>query len=242
MDEDGFKIVRYRRKHPRKKCETKQVERLEGSVEEVQIAMEKAKIQLENSGLSLWVINNIRSLLGVRRVTDIYVIGNGHFDAPWEPGTHQLALMQRLCVEFDAKMIFQLILCWFKEPCISKAEREYLSKQEKVVCRDSTDVHVQFDLNDVHSVCLVVLIHGLHSILEDFLSFIWFTNLNNIILICNDYRDFDLIDEVAKKDSNYHFLNAFRKYATFLTFPEYVPYPSFFLNSSLAYIKHNFSA
>ncbi|KAE9417734.1 hypothetical protein Angca_001059, partial [Angiostrongylus cantonensis] len=180
MDEDGFEIVKYRKRYPRKKCEARQVERLEGSVEEIQLAMEKAELHLENSGFSLWVINNIRSLLGVRRVTNIYVIGNGHFDAPWEPGTHQLALMQRLCVEFGAKMIFQ-------EPCISRAEREYLSKQEKVVCRDSTDVHIQFDLTDVHSVCLVVLIHGLHSILEDFLSFIWYTNLNNIILICNDY-------------------------------------------------------
>ncbi|KAJ1356707.1 hypothetical protein KIN20_014446 [Parelaphostrongylus tenuis] len=235
MNDDGFKVVRYRKKYSRnKKCEAKPTERFEGSVEDIQIAVEKAAMQVESSGLSSWVVNKIRSLIGDRRVKSVYVIGNGHFDAPWEPGTHQLALILRMCREFGAEMIFQ-------EPCISKAEREYLNKQEKVVCRDSTDVQVRFDLNDLNIVCVVVLIHGVHSILDDFLSFIWHSNLHNIILICNDYRDFDLIVQTAAEFSNYNFLNAFCKCATFIALPEYAPHPSFFSYSSLAYVEDSIS-
>ncbi|KAK6014229.1 TIM21 protein, partial [Ostertagia ostertagi] len=183
MEDDGFELVRCKRRHARlKKTALASVSRIEGTVDDIQAAMEKTNSQVEDSGLSSWIINKIRRFLGDRRISCVYLIGNGHFDAPWEAGTHQLALTRRICRAFDAQMIFQ-------EPCISNAEREWLSRQDGIVLRDQPDVCLDILGDDQNSVGIAVVLHGVHGLLNDFLSFNWRVALHRILLLCNDYRD-----------------------------------------------------
>ncbi|KAK6044049.1 Ribosomal Proteins L2, RNA binding domain protein [Cooperia oncophora] len=134
MEDDGFKLVRRRRQYSRlKKATQKSVDRIEGTVDDIQAAVEKADALVEESGLSSWIIDNVRLFLGKRCISRVYLIGNGHLDAPWEPGAHQFALIQKICSAFNAEMVFQ-------EPCISNAEREWLSHQEGIAFRDQPDV------------------------------------------------------------------------------------------------------
>ncbi|PIO65945.1 hypothetical protein TELCIR_12359, partial [Teladorsagia circumcincta] len=183
---------------------------------------------------SSWVINNIRLFLDGRRISCVYLIGNGHFDASWEPGAHQIALVRRICQAFDTQMIFQ-------EPCINNAEREWLSQQNGIVFRDRPDVCLDVVGSDRNSVGIAVILHGVHGLLNDFLAFNWRSNLQNILLLCNDYRDIDLIGGTVETNSEFPALNFFRKHARFIAFPEYCPNPSFFHDTSLAYLESGIS-
>ncbi|RCN38159.1 hypothetical protein ANCCAN_15929 [Ancylostoma caninum] len=230
MEDDGFKVVTNRKRKQRlKKCGVEPAQRIEGSLEDIRLAIEKATKSVWNSGLSSWIISKIKSILGSRRISQVYVIGNGHFDAPWEPGTHQLALIREICSEFRADMVFQ-------EPCLSGAERAWLSEQERIVDRDATDVLLESPESSGDSVQLVVLIHGLHGLLNDFLISNWRSRLRNVILICNDYRDIDFVRGTDESKSQFDAIDVYRKFATFVDIPEYAPNPSFFLNSSIVYI------
>ncbi|EYC43752.1 hypothetical protein Y032_0481g2247 [Ancylostoma ceylanicum] len=249
MEDDGFKVVTSRKgKNRLRKCGVKPTQRIEGSLDDIRVAIEKAATSVRDSGLrsvlyfgcsrlflsiflwrSLWIISKLKSILESRRISQVYVIGNGHFDAPWEPGTHQLALIREICREFRADMVFQ-------EPCLSDAERAWLSNQERTVSRDSTDVLVESPEGDDDSVQLVILIHGLHGLLNDFLTSNWRSRLHNVIIICNDYRDIDCIGGTRESESQFSAIDVYRKVATFVDIPEYDPHPSFFLNSSIVYI------
>ncbi|VDO32198.1 unnamed protein product [Haemonchus placei] len=230
MEDDGFKLVRSRRKCSRlKKTAVKSVDRIEGSGNDIEAAMERADSKIEESGLGSWIINSIRLFLDNRRVLRVYLIGNGHFDAPWEPGAHQLALIRRICRAFDAEMIFQ-------EPCISAAEQKWLSLQEGIVIRDKPDVCFDIIGTDHGCIGIAVLLHGVHSLLNDFLAFNWSSNLHEILILCNDYRDIDLIGGTAETNAEFPVLNFYREHARFVAFPEYSPNPQFFHNSSLAYL------
>ncbi|CAJ0602848.1 unnamed protein product [Cylicocyclus nassatus] len=95
------------------------------------------------------------------------VDGNGHFDAPWEPGAHQFVLVKEICDHYDAEMIFQ-------EPCITSDERNWLSKQEKIIIRDAKDtMGVDLTEKNENAVQLVIIIHGLHGLLNEFLRTNW---------------------------------------------------------------------
>lgn len=224
-------LVRSRRRGGRtQKCDRKTAQRMEGTVEDIASALERADKQIVESGLSKWVIDNVRTRLGGRCLSRVYLVGNGHFDAPWEPGSHQLALIRRICHSFNAELVFQ-------EPCISSAERVWLSGQEGVVIRDCSSV--AFDVLDSKddNMGIVVFLHGLHELLNSYLSLNWQLNLCNILLLCNDYTGIIFIGGSPKTDSNFPALNAFRKLAKFIPFPEYDPNPSSFLHCSIAYLE-----
>ncbi|KAL6738192.1 hypothetical protein Aduo_011765 [Ancylostoma duodenale] len=230
MEDDGFKVVTSRKgKHRLKKYGVEPAQRIEGSLDDIRLAIEKAATSVRDSGLSAWIVSKIKSILGRRQISQVYVVGNGHFDAPWEPGTHQLALIREVCREFGADVVFQ-------EPCLSGAERAWLSEQERIVDRDATDVLVESPENSDDSVQLVVLIHGLHGLLNDFLISNWRSRLHNVIIICNDYRDIDFIGGTHESELQFGAIDVYRKIATFVDIPEYTPHPSFFLNSCIAYI------
>ncbi|KHJ76728.1 hypothetical protein OESDEN_23652, partial [Oesophagostomum dentatum] len=181
-----------------------------------------------NSSFSSWIITKLKCIIENRRLSHVYVIGNGHFDASWEPGAHQLALVREICREFCAEVIFQ-------EPCLSSAEREWLSEQGKTVVRDAADVSLEDFVEGSDNVQLVVLIHGLHCLLNDLLASCWRSHLHNVIIICNDYRDIDF-RKGEGAESDFSAITNFCNVANFVNLPEYTPHPSFFLNSSLVYI------
>ncbi|VDM71714.1 unnamed protein product [Strongylus vulgaris] len=114
MEDDGFKVVRYKKGKSRfKKLGYEPAQRIAGSLDDIRLAIEKADAQIRNSGLSTWIIMKLNQILENRRINHVYVIGNGHFDAPWEPGTHQLALVKVICDEYRAEMTFQVSACFF---------------------------------------------------------------------------------------------------------------------------------
>lgn len=113
----------------------------------------------------------------------------------------------------------------------------WLSGQEGVVIRDCSSV--AFDVLDSKddNMGIVVFLHGLHELLNSYLSLNWQLNLCNILLLCNDYTGIIFIGGSPKTDSNFPALNAFRKLAKFIPFPEYDPNPSSFLHCSIAYLE-----
>ncbi|KAK6751839.1 hypothetical protein RB195_003332 [Necator americanus] len=162
MEDDGFKVVTYRKgKSWQKKSGVRLAQRIEGSLDDIRVALQKADSQIKSSGLSSWIIPEIKSIIGNRRIGQVYVVGNGHFDASWEPGAHQLALVLQLCREFQAMMVFQ-------DPCLSQAEQNWLSKQKQVVSRDASDMVLECSEDNVDNVLLLVLIHGLHGVVVPF--------------------------------------------------------------------------
>ncbi|KHJ99296.1 TIM21 protein, partial [Oesophagostomum dentatum] len=161
MEDDGFKVVRSRKGKSRlKKLGYEPAQRIAGSLEDIRQVISKADSQIKESGLSSWIITKLKCIVKSRRLSHIYVVGNGHFDASWEPGAHQLALVREICREFRAEIIFQ-------EPCLSSAEREWLCEQERTTVRDASDVSLEDLVEGSDNVQLVVLIHGLHSLLND---------------------------------------------------------------------------
>uniref|UniRef100_A0A1I7WI60 SRR1 domain-containing protein n=1 Tax=Heterorhabditis bacteriophora TaxID=37862 RepID=A0A1I7WI60_HETBA len=222
MEDDGFIIV--------KKCKSRRrgvvynERRFSGSTSDIEKAMKKAAAQIESSGLSEWLRLCIRSILTDRRLVRISVIGNGHFDAIWEAGTHQLALAIILRDEFNSELIFQ-------EPCSSSSEREWLSNQSKTVMREDTTMLLPSSKDGVE---LFLFIHGIHCLLNDFLWFNWDKNtLKNTIILCNNYNRIDLIGGSKQINAECDVLNKYRDIATFISLPSYEPYPSFFANTSV---------
>ncbi|WKY07286.1 hypothetical protein Q1695_007039 [Nippostrongylus brasiliensis] len=231
MEEDGFQLVNRRKRHSRLKIsDAKPPQRIEGSIEDIEVALDRSDKLLEVGGFSEWVIDGIKQHIGEHGVSQVYVIGNGHFDAPWEAGAHQLALVRRICGALNAEMIFQ-------EPCTSAAEQEWLSYQKGIVVRNSPDVRIELPSEDDSRKTIVVMFHGLHDLLDEFLAFNWNSNLYNVLLLCNDYSKIDFIGGDSQTDSQFQALNTFRKLAKFVILPEYSPHPSFFLNSSLAFLE-----
>ncbi|PAV69114.1 hypothetical protein WR25_05114 [Diploscapter pachys] len=240
MEEDGFTLVKRRGRDGQRKIieaheqaqastsgsEAKEEERVNGSLQDIRKAITMAMHEVEQSNMFKWLKIRLEKVLDGRKLGMISVLGNGHFDSPFEDGTYQLAmcllLRQLYKAEFD-----------FREPVCTAMERLWLEL-------DLEDVEPQESKPDTECCHLIVLIHGIASLHEDILKSRWRPDsLDELILICNHISD-TALPPYLRDPPEYPAYAKFLKIGRFEEFPEFAKRRNAFANTALAYWKKEF--
>ncbi|CAJ0931404.1 unnamed protein product, partial [Mesorhabditis belari] len=221
MSAGGFQIVTGKR--AMKKGRTAGPLRTDGTIEEINMAISKATAFIIHTGLHTWLLAKLEQgfheigLRSLRLALDkILLLGNGHFDAPWEAGAHQLALINLVAEHYNVVVEIQ-------DPCFTNAEVEWINSNQRFVLVENA----QF--NTVSMPLFVVSIHSPHFIINDFLKSNW--NQKQVLFLGNDYSSTAL----DVKDPDHETLLCFGKSCEYFPMPVYEPNSSFFFDTSLFY-------
>lgn len=128
-----------------------------------------------------------------------------------------------------------MIFFEFQEPFCTSAETQWISSRGCSL-REANDLLVA--VTDGGS-DLIFLVHGLHSLLNDYLWYNWGDRLRRIGLICNDYASMEIIGGSRFIEEEHQALKLFVQCATSIQLPAYGPLPYCFSGTSIIYLDHS---
>ncbi|CAJ0579496.1 unnamed protein product, partial [Mesorhabditis spiculigera] len=204
-----------------------------GSSCEIDAALEKAFRLVSDDGIAEWLwthLSNLLSSLSTEHSSSrsksfrVIVLGNGHFDAPWEAGAHQLAVASYIASRLDAVVEMQ-------DPCFSQEEIGWLN--------DKPGYHHITNVEKVvtsHDRTVIFCIHAPHTVLNNLLKSNWTAErLNRMLLIGNDYKSVNLATQSAGPDGDLSWISCYAQRCESTPLPSYSLNKTFFHDTSVSF-------